>query len=148
MYGAADDSTRGTTAQRYETHGSTNYAASASINAAIDFHNRIGQEAIEARGRYLADRARTAFKAMDDVEIFSSDNPALGAALVSFKLKNVETKVLADHLWDRHQIYIRSVTHKEIGWDANRLSLHIMVTTAQLDNLLGAVEEIAKKEGV
>jgi selenocysteine lyase/cysteine desulfurase len=145
MYGAIDDSKRGTTAQRYESHGSTNYAATVSIDAALDFHNQIGQAAIETRVRYMAERARTAFKSMDGVELFSSDDPALGAALVSFKVRHVETKVLADLLWNRHQIYIRNVTHKEIGWDANRLSLHIMVTTAQLDNLLGAVGEIARE---
>ncbi|HIG39760.1 MAG: aminotransferase class V-fold PLP-dependent enzyme [bacterium] len=145
MYGAPDDSERGTTAQRYESHGSINYAAGVSINAAIDFHNSIGQEAIEARDRYLANRARNAFRDMDGVEVFSSDDQRLSAGLVAFKITAVETKVLADLLWDRHQIYIRNVTHAEIDWDANRASLHIMVTSAQLDNLLGAVEEIARK---
>jgi selenocysteine lyase/cysteine desulfurase len=52
---------------------------------------------------------------------------------------------LVDTLWDRHSIYIRNVTHEEIGWDVNRASLHIMVTAKQVDTLLGAIAEIAKK---
>jgi selenocysteine lyase/cysteine desulfurase len=146
MYGAPDDSERGTTAQRYETHGSTNYAAGVSINAALDFHNRIGIEAIEARDQYLAGRARSALRQIDGVEVFSSDDPRLCAGLVSFRIAGMEPKALTDLLWDRHQIYIRNVTHSEIDWDANRLSLHIMVTTKQLDNLLLAVEEIAREQ--
>ena len=145
MYGTPDDSERGTTAQRYEVHGSTNYAAGVSIEAALKFHNDIGQAAIEARDRYLATRARTALEQMNGVDVFSSDDARLCAGLVSFKIRGVATKDLADRLWERHQIYIRNVTHKEINWDANRLSLHIMVTLQQLDGLLGAVEEISKE---
>ena len=47
-------------------------------------------------------------------------------------------------LWERHGIYIRSVTHEEIDWDVNRASMHIMVTAAQVDALLEAVEAIAR----
>jgi isopenicillin-N epimerase len=145
MYGAEDDSERGTTAQRYESHGSTNYAATASLDSALDFHNGIGRGAIEARDRHMAIRARTALQGMDGVEVFVSDNPALCAGLVSFKVQGVETKTLSDQLWDRHRIYIRNVVHKEINWDANRLSLHIMVTGQQVDFTLAAIQEIAKE---
>ncbi len=145
MYGAEDDSERGTTAQRYESHGSTNYAAGISINAAVQFHNSIGPAAIESRDRYLADKARLALQAMDGVEVFVSEDPRLRAGLVAFKVPGIETEALTDLLWNRHQIYIRNVTHEEIGWDANRLSLHIMVTEPQLDNLLGAIDEIRRE---
>jgi selenocysteine lyase/cysteine desulfurase len=47
-------------------------------------------------------------------------------------------------LWERNNIYIRNVTHEEVDWDVNRVSMHVMVTAAQVDQLLGAVEEIAK----
>ena len=36
------------------------------------------------------------------------------------------------------------MTHLQVGWDANRASMHIMVTAAEVDKLLGAVEEISK----
>ena len=51
---------------------------------------------------------------------------------------------LNDRLWERHNIYIRNVTHEEIDWDVNRASMHVMVTAAQVDTLLGAIAEIAK----
>ena len=52
-----------------------------------------------------------------------------------------------DALWARHHIYIRDVTHAEIGWAANRASLHIMAHDGDVDKLVGAVEEIAKERG-
>ncbi len=68
----------------------------------------------------------------------------MSCALVSFIVNGIATTDLNDMMWERHSIYIRNVTHKETGWDANRASMHIMVTAAQVDELLGAIEEIAK----
>jgi selenocysteine lyase/cysteine desulfurase len=133
-------------AAKYEYHGSFDYPSKFAINAALDFHNHLTAEAIEARDRYLARRFLKGLHAIDGVEVYTSDDPRLGCALVAFTVKNVPTKILMDTLWDRHAIYIRNVTHEEIGWDVNRASLHIMVTARQVDNLLGAIEEIAKKK--
>jgi len=80
------------------------------------------------------------------VDLYTSDDPQLSCALVAFTVKGVPTKTLVDTLWDRHAIYIRNVTHEEIGWDVNRASLHIMVTAKQVDNLLSAIEEVARKK--
>ncbi len=148
MYGAPDDAERGKTAERYETHGSTNYAATVSVDAALDFHNEIGPAAIEARDRYLAGKLTTALRNMNGVELFVSEDPRLCGGLVSFKVEGVETKALSEALWQQHQIYIREVVHPEIDWDANRVSLHIMDTAAQVDNLIGAIEEIARERKV
>ncbi|MFP6809181.1 MAG: aminotransferase class V-fold PLP-dependent enzyme [Pseudomonadales bacterium] len=134
---------RSLTAEKYEMHGSTNYSLGVTINAALDFHNNIGQAAIEARDRYLAERVRKGIEEIPGTTIYSSDDPRLCAGLVSFRLKKVETKQVQKVLWERHGIYIRNVTHKEIDWDANRASMHIMVNTRQADDLVAAVEEIA-----
>ena len=62
------------------------------------------------------------------------------------KVSGVGTRDLNDTLWERHRIYIRNVTHDEINWDANRTSMHVMVTDAQTDQFIGAIEEIAKEK--
>ncbi len=136
---------RAQTAARYEMRGSGNYAAARSIDAALDFHNAITPQAIEARDRYLAARARDGLRAIGGVEMYSSDDPESSCALVSFSVRGIETRDLSAALWDRHQIYIRNVTHPEIHWDANRASLHLMVTSADVDLLVGGVAEIAKE---
>jgi len=144
MYGGRDDAERGRTAQRYETHGSTNYASLVSIDAAIDFHNAIGPQAIEDRDRYLAAHARQSLQAMDGVEVFVSRDPRLSAGLVAFRVRGIEPKQLTTMLWERHSIYQREVTHKDINWDVNRLSLHNMAKKSQVDRTLDAIAEIAK----
>ena len=132
-------------AAKYEYHGSFDYPAKFAVSAALDFHNQITAEAIEARDRYLARRLTKGLRAIDGVEVYSSDDPRLSCAMVAFTVKGTPTVKLVNTLWERHAIYLRNVTHEEIGWDVNRASLHIMVTTKQVDALLGAIEEIARK---
>ena len=136
---------RSLTAEKYEMHGSTNYSLGTTINAAIDFHNGIGQGSIEARDRYLMERVREGLQSVPGVKIYSSEDPAMCAGLISFRLKSVEPKLLSKMLWEQHRIYIRNVTHPEINWDANRASMHIMINSRQADNLVAAVDEIARK---
>ncbi len=148
MYGKPPPETMAQACQgaaKYEYHGSFDYPSKLAINAALDFHNQLTAEAVEARDRYLAQRFLKGLRAIDGVDIYTADDPRLSCALVAFTLKGVPTTTLVDTLWDRHVIYIRNVTHEEIGWDVNRASLHIMVTAKQVDNLLGAIEELAKK---
>ncbi len=149
MYGeAVSDSSynnQAKTAARYEMHGSLNFASRASLDAALDFHNEITPAAIEARDRYLARRTIEGLQKIRGVSVHVSEDPAMSCGIVSFKIRGVKPTELNDLLWERHQIYIRNVTHAEIGWDVNRASLHIMVHGGQVDTLLGAVEEIAKR---
>jgi isopenicillin-N epimerase len=148
MYGAPPpqtmvDACKG--AAKFEYHGSSDYPPKFALDAALDFHNQLTSEAIEARDRYLAQRFLKGLHTIDGVEVYTADDPRLSCALIAFTVKGVPTKTLVDLLWERHAIYIRNVTHEEIGWDVNRASLHIMVTMQQVDHLLGAIEEIAKE---
>ena len=133
------------TAARYEMHGSLNFAKVASLDAALDFHNELTPAAIEARDRYMAQRTRKGLEKIRGVSIHVSEDPAMSCGLVSFKIRGVKPTDVNDLLWERHRIYIRNVTHAEIDWDVNRVSLHIMVHSGQVDTFLGAVEEIAKE---
>ncbi|HSF15531.1 MAG TPA: aminotransferase class V-fold PLP-dependent enzyme [Vicinamibacteria bacterium] len=133
------------TAEAFEPRGSHNIPARVSMDAAIDFHNMLTREAVEARDRYLAQKVHKALRAMDGVDVLTSDAPELGCALVAFTIRGVETRDLNDIMWDRYNIYIRNVTHLEIDWDVNRVSLHVMVTDEHVDRFLGAVEEVAKE---
>jgi isopenicillin-N epimerase len=151
MYGEAQPAgsslDKSRTAAKYELHGSGNYASQASLVAALDFHTTLTIEAIEARVRYMAGRARTGLRNIPGVDLHVSEDPAMNCGLVSFNVRGVDVGDVNDALWDRHHIYIRDVTHAEINWAANRASLHIMVHGADVDKLIGAVEEIAKERG-
>lgn len=133
------------TAAAFESRGSHNIPARVSMDAAVDFHNKLTSEAIEARDRYLAQKVHKALRAIDGVSVHTSDSPDLGCALVAFNIAGVETRDLNDIMWERYNIYIRNVTHLEVDWDVNRVSLHIMVTGDDVDRFLGAVEEVANE---
>ncbi len=131
-------------AQQYTRRGSSSYPKWVAVDAALDFHNHLTREGIEARIRYLAGKLATGLRNIDGVEVFASEDPRLHAGLVPFKVKGVPTRELNTTLWEKYDIYIRNVTHLAVGWDANRASMHIMVTAAEVDKLLGAVEEISR----
>ena len=131
-------------AARYEIRGSSNTPARFAMDASLDYHNHLTPQAIEARDRYLAKKLRDGLRAISGVDIYVSDDARMSCGLVSFTVKGVATRDLNDMLWERHNIYIRNVTHPEIDWDVNRASMHIMVTAAQVDTLVGAIEEISK----
>ena len=94
--------------------------------------------------RYLAGKATDALLETGGVDVFTSTQPELSAGLVSFRTNNLGTKALSKQLWEEHNIYIREVRHKDIGWDANRLSLHIMASLPQVERTLALIRTIAK----
>jgi selenocysteine lyase/cysteine desulfurase len=132
------------TAAQYELRGSSHYPARMAMDASLDFHTHLTPEAVEARDRYLAQKLIKGLKGIGGVKVYVSEDPRLSCALVSFTVDGVQPEALNKALWDRHTIYIRNVKHDEIAWNVNRASMHIMVTAAQVDKLLGAIEEIAK----
>ena len=133
------------TAARYEMRGSLDFAALASLDAALDFHLGLTPAAIEARDRHMAAQVRAGLRAIDGVQVHVSDDPALSCGLVSFHIEGVEPKVVNERLWARHRLYIRDVFHPEIDWNVNRASLHLMVHGGHVETLLGGVEEIARE---
>ncbi len=149
MYGGTELSERWQkrlqTAEKYEPRGSVNMPARMAMDAALDYHTHLTPQAIEARDRYLAAKLRAGLRAIDGVDLFVSEDPRMSCALVSFTVKDIKPTDLNAMLWERHDIYIRNVTHLEVDWDVNRASMHIMVTEPQVDDLLGAIEEIAKQ---
>jgi len=147
MYGETDDRQQANTAARYEMRGSKNYAGAASLHAALQFHETITPQAIESRIRHMAARVRDELRDIPGVQLFVSDDPALSCGLVSFAIRDLDVKVTNELLWTRHGVYIRDVSHPEIGWFANRASLHIMVDDAQVDLLVEGVREIAREQG-
>jgi len=131
-------------ADKYTRRGSSSYSKWIAVNAALDFHNHLTREGIEARIRHLARKLTSGLRNINGVEVFASDNPKLYCGLVPFKINGMPTRDLNKLLWDNYNIYIRNVTHRQVGWDSNRASMHIMVTESDVKKLLGAVEEISK----
>ena len=130
-------------ARKLEQRGSTSYSDRISIGAALDFHNNLTREATEARLRYLALRLRQGLKEIDGVTVYSSDDPRMSMALVSFSIKDQNPSDIVGRLWYRSpNIYIRTVGAAG-GFSGVRATLHVMDTASQVDTLINRVRGLA-----
>ena len=130
-------------ARKLEQRGSTSYSDRISIGAALDFHNNLTREATEARLRYLALRLRQGLKEIDGVAVYSSDDPRMSMALVSFSIKDQNPSDIVGRLWYRSpNIYIRTVGAAG-GFSGVRATLHVMDTASQVDTLINRVRGLA-----
>jgi isopenicillin-N epimerase len=151
MHGPESDAARASRLRDYpgasvfELRGSGDFPSRISINAALDFQNHITPQSVEARIRYMATRLIQGLRNIDGVKVYVSDDPRLSCGLVSFTIKSLPTARVNADLWFSHDIWIRSVAHREIDWDANRASVHLMVTIADVDRLINAVEGLAAR---
>jgi selenocysteine lyase/cysteine desulfurase len=105
--------------------------------------NHIGQDEIEARDRYLANYLIRKLKTIDGLKVYTSEDPKLSCGIVSFTIKDLSPAELNSELWEKHNIWIRSVSQQGVDWNVNRASLHLMVTTRDVNHLVGAIKELA-----
>ncbi|MXZ76384.1 MAG: aminotransferase class V-fold PLP-dependent enzyme [Gemmatimonadetes bacterium] len=133
-----------TGARKLEQRGSTSYSDRVSIGAALDFHNKLTREAVEARLYYLSLRLRHGLKAIDGVTVYGSDDPKLSMALISFSIKDLNPSDIVGRLWYRSpNIYIRTVGAAG-GFSGVRATLHVMDTADQVDTLIDRVAGLAE----
>lgn len=132
-----------TGARKLEQRGSSSYSDRVSIGAALDFHNKLGVEAIEARLRYLSQRMSQGLKAIDGVTVYASDDTRMSCALVSFSVKNLDPSFIVGRLWYRSpNIYIRTVGAAG-GFRGVRATLHVMDTAGHVDTLIDRIASLA-----
>ncbi len=133
-----------TGARKLEQRGSSSYSDRISIGAALDFHNKLGVEAIEARLRYLSQRMSQGLKAIDGVTVYASDDPRMSCALVSFSVKDLDPSFIVGRLWYRSpNIYIRTVGAAG-GFRGVRATLHVMDTADHVDTLVDRIASLAQ----
>ena len=113
----------------------------AGLNAAIDFIEGIGLEAIKERALALARYATGELGAVDGVEMASVSEPsAVRSGIVSFALPGVPPATLTAHLWESRRIVARTVGDAA----CTRLCFHAFNTEAEVDTAVEAIAEAAK----
>jgi selenocysteine lyase/cysteine desulfurase len=120
--------------------GTANAALLVGLDAALDFHARIGSERIERRVIGLADALRAGLQKINGVKIFSPVHPALACAMVNYGIAGVKGAELQDALWQRKKIRVR-----EQAGQAVRQSVHFYNSPEEIDGTLEVVRALAKK---
>ncbi len=113
----------------------------AGLNAAIDFVEAIGLDAIKERALALARYATVRLRAVDGLEMASVSEPsAVRSGIVSFALTGVAPATLTAHLWESGRIVARTVPDAA----CTRLCLHAFNTEAEVDAAVEVIAEAAK----
>ena len=71
---------------------------------ALEFQTKVGREAIEKRSRALANQLIAGLSKLPDVKVWTSPNPSLNAAVVSFLPGSLNPQKLGQALYEKDKI--------------------------------------------
>ncbi len=126
---------------RFMQYGTGNKSLQVGLDAALDFHFRIGSERWRARLRGLADRLRAGLEQIPGALIRSPLHPELSGAVVVYGVEGITAVKLEGELWARRRIRTRS-QGDHLGV---RHSCHVYNSEAEIDATLGIVRDLARK---
>ncbi len=104
---AWDDQTDGM--YRFMQYGTGNRSLLTGLDAALDFHFRIGPGRIYKRMRFLADRLRNGLQQIPRARIGSPVHPELAGATVCHRVEGLPAAKLESELWAKKWIRVRSL---------------------------------------
>ena len=124
---------------RFMQYGTGNPSLLAGLDAALDFHFRLGPERVRQRIRSLADRLRGGLQQIPRVRISSPVHPELAAATVVHRIDGIPAAKLEEQLWVERRIRTRS-QGDQLGV---RQSCQIYNNEAEVDSTLEVVRKLA-----
>ena len=122
-------------ARKFETLGQRNDATVAGLAAALDFHDRVGAERIEARALELTTAMFDGLKGMSGAKMATPARPELRAGVCIVRFDGKDLRPIHEALYRQHQI----ATAPTGGL---RFSPHIYNTMADVERALGAVRSL------
>jgi selenocysteine lyase/cysteine desulfurase len=123
---------------RLMQNGTGNPSLLDGMDAAIDFHNKIGSRKVTARIKYLGDYLRAGLKDIKGVFIESSVHPDMCAGITTYGIRDVKGVDLQNEMWKRKKMQPRAV-----GEDKIRHSVHIYNSEREIDTALAIVKDMA-----
>jgi len=126
--------------------GTTNFATTLTVPAAMDFHDAIGGNYKAARIRYLRDRWVSAVRDVPGIEIMTPDDRDMVAGITSFRLNDrrgaVENRAIASQLLNEYRIFVVSRSGLAKG-DCVRVTPSLYNTPEDCDRLAAALTSMA-----
>jgi L-cysteine/cystine lyase len=114
----------------------------AGLNAAIDYIQGIGLEAIARRSVDLASYATGCLSGIDGAEIISQpDHSRVASGIVSFAIPGVPPATLTAHLWETARVIGRTIP--DAG--TTRLCFHLFNTQAEIDAVTEVIRSAVKR---
>jgi selenocysteine lyase/cysteine desulfurase len=126
----------------FESFGQRDEATMIAFREALEFQTKVGRQAIEQRSRALANQLIAGLSKLSDVKVWTSSNPALNGAVVSFLPGALNPQKLGAALYQNDKIG----TAGRGGGDRGglRASPHFYNSPAEIDRLVSAVGKYLK----
>jgi len=122
------------------THPAANYLA---VGDALTFHQGIGDERKAARLIYLRDYWAKRLLAHDRIRLHTSLKPGFACGIANVQVTGIDSKKLADWLWENHRIHLIAIEHPE--FEGLRVSPSVYTTLEELDRFCDAIETVLRK---
>ena len=125
---------------RLQQRGTGNLSLLAGLDAAMDFHLRVGPERWFARIRQLGDTLRARLRELPGATISSSTREGMCAGMTTWKLGDHAPYEMVDRIWGRARIRPRAVS---AVWGM-RTSTMIYNSEREIERLIDAAQAVAK----
>ena len=126
----------------FESFGQRDEAAMIAFREALEFQTKVGRDAIEKRSRALANQLIAGLSKLPEVKVWTSPNPQLNAAVVSFQPGSLNSQKLGQALYENDKIGTAGRGGADRG--GLRASPHFYNTPEEVDRLVGAIQRYLK----
>ncbi|MGE0864928.1 MAG: aminotransferase class V-fold PLP-dependent enzyme [Vicinamibacterales bacterium] len=126
----------------FEGFGQRDEATMIALREALEFQTKVGRAAIEQRSRALANQLIAGLSKLPEVKVWTSPNPALNAAVVSFQAGSLNPQRLGQALYEKDKIGTAGRGTGDRG--GLRASPHFYNSPEEIERLVGAVARYLK----
>ena len=126
----------------FESFGQRDEATMIAFREALQFQTKVGRAAIEQRSRALTQQLIAGFAKLPDIKIWTSPNPSLNGAVVSFLPGSLNPANLGQALYEKDRLGLAGRGLGDRG--GLRASPHFYNTPEEIDRLVSAVGRYLK----
>ena len=126
----------------FESFGQRDEATMIAFRTALEFQTKVGREAIEKRSRALTQQLIAGLSKLPEVKVWTSPNPSLNGAVVSFMPGPLNPPRLGQALYEKDKIGTAGRGMGDRG--GLRASPHFYNTPEEIDRLVSAVGRYLK----
>lgn len=139
-----NDKPRSDDIRKFETLGTRSFPIEQGIGEALNFHNAIGAKRKEERIRYLKNYWAEKARGIPKVKIHTSFKPEYACAICGVSIDGMTPAQLDQALFNTYKIHTVGIVWENIS--CVRITPHVYTRLQDLDKLVFALEEIAKKK--
>ena len=126
----------------FESFGQRDEATMIAFRNALEFQSKVGRDAIEKRSRALTQQLIAGLSKLPDVKVWTSPNPTLNGAVVSFMPGSLNPPRLGQALYEKDKIGTAGRGMGDRG--GLRASPHFYNTPEEIDRLVSAMARYLK----